>query len=168
MTATLHRPLTESTAGAVQDDSLLRFALRADATVCAAVGLLVAMAADQLARIAGLSATAGWVVGAGLVGCGALLYVLAAAPRVRRVGIAVLAGNVAFAITTVVAIVTGWLPLTGTGIDLVIGFVSATAVLAWLQYRGVRRLARLHPEPVRGAAARGYGASPRTALHRSP
>lgn len=141
MTATLHHPLADSTTGAVSKDSLLRFALRADATVCAGVGLMVSMAADQLARIAGLSATAGWLVGAGLVGYGALLYVLAATPRVRRVGLGVLAGNVAFAITTVVAIVTGWLALTGTGIELVLGFVGATAVLAWLQYRGVRRLA---------------------------
>lgn len=141
MTATLHQPLADPTTGAAVGDSLLRFALRADATVCAGVGLLVAMAADQLARIAGVSATTGWFVGAALVGYGALLYVLAAAPHVRRVGIVVLAGNVAFAVATVVAIVTGWLPLTGTGVELVLGFVSATVVLAWLQYRGVRRLA---------------------------
>lgn len=142
MTATLNQPLADPTAaGSAMHDSLLRFALRADATVCAGVGLLVAMAADQLARIAGVSATAGWFVGAALVGYGALLYVLAAAPRVRRVGIGVLAGNVAFTISTVVAIVAGWLALTGAGIELVLGFVGATAVLAWLQYRGVRRLA---------------------------
>lgn len=141
MTAILNRPHTDSTAGAATDDFLLRFALRADATVCAGVGLLVAMAADQLARIAGLSATAGWFVGAALVGYGALLYVLAGASRVRRVGIAVLAGNVAFALITSVAIATGWLALTGTGDELILGFVGATVVLAWLQYRGVRRLA---------------------------
>lgn len=141
MTAILNRPQTDSTAGAATDDFLLRFALRADATVCAGVGLLVAMAADQLARIAGLSATAVWFVGAALVGYGALLYALAGATRVRRVGIAVLAGNVAFALVAVVAIVTGWLALTGTGSELVLGFVGATVVLAWLQYRGVRRSA---------------------------
>jgi len=141
MTATLHHPLTDSAAGVAPEDFLLRFALRADATVCAGVGLLVAMAADQLARIAGLSATAGWFVGVALVGYGVLLYGLAAARHVWRVGVTVLVGNVAFAIAMIVAIVTGWLPLTGTGIDLVLGFVSATVVLAWLQYRGVRRLA---------------------------
>ncbi|NOP97214.1 hypothetical protein [Mycolicibacterium fortuitum] len=141
MTATLNQPLADPTTGAAPHDSLLRFALRADATVCAGVGLLVSMVADQLARVAGLSATAGWVVGAALVGYGALLYVLAAARRIRRVGIGVLGGNVAFAITTVAAIAAGWWRLTGTGTELVLGFVSATAVLAWLQYRGVRRLA---------------------------
>lgn len=141
MTAILNRPQSESTAAVAAEDSLLRFALRADATVCAGVGLLVAMAADQLARIAGLSATAGWLGGAFLVGYGALLYVLAGVPQVRRVGVGALAGNVAFAITTVVAIVTEWLPLTGTGEQLVLGFVGVNLVLAWLQYRGVRRLA---------------------------
>nr|WP_019344886.1 MULTISPECIES: hypothetical protein [Mycolicibacterium] len=141
MTATLHHPSTDSTTRASAHGCLLRFALRADATVCAGVGLLVAMTADQLARIAGLSATTGWIVGAALVGYGVLLYALAAVPRVRRVGIAVLAGNVAFAIVTVVVITAGWSALTWTGNELVLGFASATAVLAWLQYRGVRRLA---------------------------
>ncbi|MBU9766406.1 hypothetical protein FR943_21495 [Mycobacterium sp. TNTM28] len=128
-------------AGTAPHDSLLRFALRADATLCAAVGLLAAMTADQLARIAGLSATAGWFAGATLVGYGALLYVLAAASHVRRLGLSVLTGNVVFAVVAVVAILAGWSPLTGAGDDLVLAFVGATAVLAWLQYRGVRRLA---------------------------
>lgn len=41
MTAITTRPLSDST------DSLLRFALRADATVCAGVGLFTAMLADR-------------------------------------------------------------------------------------------------------------------------
>ncbi|MCV7289300.1 MULTISPECIES: hypothetical protein [Mycolicibacterium] len=135
MTAIVTPPLSDST------DSLLRFALRADATLCAGVGLLVAMAADPLARISGLSATAGWIGGAALVGYGALLYVLAALPDIRKVGVAVVIGNVAFAVTTVTAIVADWLPLSEIGADLVLSFVAATAALAWLQYRGVRRLA---------------------------
>lgn len=135
MTAIVTPPLSDST------DSLLRFALRADATLCAGVGLLVAMAADPLARISGLSATAGWIGGAALVGYGALLYVLAALPDIRKVGVAVVIGNVAFAVTTVAAIVADWLPLSEIGADLVLSFVAATAALAWLQYRGVRRLA---------------------------
>ncbi|MHC9292184.1 hypothetical protein ACRCUN_06925 [Mycobacterium sp. LTG2003] len=135
MTAVVTPPLSDST------DSLLRFALRADATLCAGVGLLVAMAADPLAGISGLSATAGWIGGAALVGYGALLYVLAALPDIRKVGVAVVVGNVVFAVTTVTAILADWLPLTEVGADLVLSFVAATAALAWLQYRGVRRLA---------------------------
>ena len=47
MTAITTRPVRDST------DSLLRFALRADATLCAALGLLIAMAADPLSRLSG-------------------------------------------------------------------------------------------------------------------
>ncbi|AKS32867.1 hypothetical protein [Mycolicibacterium goodii] len=135
MTAIITRPLSDST------DSLLRFALRADATVCAGVGLLTAILADSLSAVAGLSATAGWVIGAALVGYGALLYVLAALPAIRKVGIAVASGNAVFAVAAVTAVLADWLPLTGAGVELLLGFVGATAVLAWLQYRGVRRLA---------------------------
>ncbi|MDV3124204.1 hypothetical protein M1247_04710 [Mycobacterium sp. 21AC1] len=145
MTAITTRPLSDSepdvAAGAALGDSLLRFALRADATLCAAVGLLVAMTADSLARISGLSATSGWIVGAGLAGYGVLLYVLAAVPDIRRVGISVVVGNVLFTVAAVTTVIAGWLPLTGLGADLVLSFVAATVGLAWLQYRGVRRLA---------------------------
>jgi hypothetical protein len=135
MTAIVTRPLSDST------DSLLRFALRADATVCAAFGLFVAMAADTLSRTVGLSATAEWIGGALLVGYGALLYVLAAFPEVRRVGMAVLAGNVGFAFAVVAVLVGGWLPLTAAGVALTVAFTGVTLALAVLQYLGVRRLA---------------------------
>lgn len=135
MTAIVTRPLSDST------DSLLRFALRADATVCAAFGLVVAMAADTLSRTVGLSAAAEWIGGALLVGYGVLLYVLAAAPDVRRVGAAVLAGNVGFAVAVVAVLIAGWLPLTTTGIALTVAFTVVTLALAVLQYLGVRRLA---------------------------
>jgi hypothetical protein len=139
MTAINPRPLTKALSDST--DSLLRFALRADATLCAGVGLLTAMLADSLSRVAGLSATAGWLIGAALVGYGALLYVFAALPAIRKVGVAVAVGNGAFAIASVTALLAGWLPLTAAGADLLLGFVAATAGLAWLQYRGVRRLA---------------------------
>ncbi|KUI38507.1 hypothetical protein [Mycobacterium sp. GA-2829] len=135
MTAIVTRPLSDST------DSLLRFALRADATVCAAFGLVVAMAADTLSRTVGLSAAAEWIGGALLVGYGALLYVLAAVPDVRRVGAAVLAGNVGFAVAVVAVLIAGWLPLTATGVALTVAFTVMTLALAVLQYLGVRRLA---------------------------
>lgn len=141
MTAFVTRPLSESApSDATAEGSLPRFALRADATVCAAVGLLGAMVADPLARLAGLTATAGWLVGTALVGYGALLYVVAALPAIRRVGTAVFAGNVAFGAVAVTAVLAGWLPLTALGTDLLLAFVVVTLGLAWLQYRGVRRL----------------------------
>ncbi|TFV60926.1 hypothetical protein E4P42_01675 [Mycobacterium sp. PS03-16] len=135
MTAIVTRPLSDST------DSLLRFALRADATLCAALGLLVAMTADPLARLSGLTPTAEWISGAALVGYGALLYVLAAVADVRRVGVGVAVGNVAFAVAVAVVLIGGWLPLTPAGVVMTVTFTAVTIAFAFLQYLGVRRLA---------------------------
>lgn len=135
MTAVITRPLSDST------DSLLRFAMRADATVCAGTGLLVAMTADPLARLTGLSATAEWISGAALVGYGALLYLLAAVGGLRRIGIALVVANTVFTVGTAAVLAAGWLPLTPFGVALMLAFAVVTAALTWLQYLGVRRLA---------------------------
>jgi hypothetical protein len=135
MTATVsHGPLSDSS------DSLLRFAMRADATVCAGLGLLLAMAADPLSRLSGLSATSEWLAGAALVGYGAVLYVLAAVPFVRRVGVGIVVANVVFATAVVAVVAAGVLPLTGIGVAMMLATVAATLGLAYLQYLGVRRL----------------------------
>ena len=135
MTAINTRRVPEST------DSVLRFALRADATLCAGVGLFVAMAADPLSRLSGLSATSEWIGGAALVVYGATLYLATRLPDVRRVGIGVLAGNIAFAILVAVVLVAGWLPLTELGVVATVAFTVATLAFAYAQYLGVRRLA---------------------------
>lgn len=136
MTATVvHRPLSDSS------DSLLRFAMRADATVCAGLGLLLAMAADPLSRLSGLSATAEWLAGAALVVYGVALYVMAAVPFVRRIGIGIVVANVVFAMAVVAVVAAGVLPLTGMGVAMMLAIVAATLGLAYLQYLGVRRLA---------------------------
>ena len=135
MTAINTRPVRESTG------SVLRFALRADATLCAGVGLFVAMAADPLSRLSGLSSTSEWIAGAALVIYGVALYAAAGLPGVRRVGMGVLAGNVAFAILVTVVLVAGWLPLTELGVVTTIAFTVATVGFAYAQYLGVRRLA---------------------------
>jgi hypothetical protein len=135
MTAINTRPVAEST------DSLLRFALRADATLCAALGLLVAMAADPLSRLSGLSSTSEWIGGASLVVYGAALYMAARLPDVRRVGTGVLAGNIAFAILVTVVLVAGWLPLTDLGVVATVAFTVLTLAFAYAQYLGVRNLA---------------------------
>ena len=135
MTAIHTRPVREST------DSLLRFALRADATLCAGLGLLVAMAADPLSQLSGLSSTSEFIGGTALVIYGAVLYMAAGLPDVRRVGISVLAGNIAFAVLVTAVLVAGWLPLTDLGVDATVAFTVATLAFAYAQYLGVRRLA---------------------------
>ncbi len=132
MTAISSRP--------VREDSLLRFALRADATLCAGLGLLIVMTADPLSRLSGLSPTSEWIAGAALVGYGATLYMLAGLPDVRRVGSGVLGGNVAFAILVTVVLVAGLLPLTELGAVATIGFTAVTLAFAFVQYLGLRRL----------------------------
>jgi hypothetical protein len=134
MTAITTRPVRGST------DSLLRFALRADATLCAGLGLLIAMAADPLSRLSGLTATSAWIGGAALVAYGAALVMLAGLPDVRRVGLGVLAANIAFAILVTVVLIAGWLPLTEFGVVATIAFTVATVAFAYAQFLGVRRL----------------------------
>lgn len=137
MTAITHRP-----AGVTHpDDHLLRVALRADATLCAGLGLFVAMAADPLARLMGLTATAAWIGGAALVAYGATLYSAARLAGIRRVGLAVLAGNAFFTAALVAVLATGVLHLTPAGVAAALAFTAATVALSWLQYLGVRRLA---------------------------
>lgn len=130
---TRHRPVTHS------DSQLLRFAMRADATLCAGLGLFVAMAADPLARLTGLTPTAEWIAGAALVGYGALLYSAARVRDIRRVGIGVLLGNAAFVAAVAVVLGADLLPLTTFGIAVTLAFTAATVGLACLQYLGVRR-----------------------------
>jgi hypothetical protein len=120
---------------------LLRLALRADATLCAGLGLFVAMAADPLAQLSGLTATANWIAGAALVAYGVLVYSIARLPDIRTVGIAIVAGNVAFTVAIVVVLSAGWLPLTRFGDIAAVAFTVVTVALAALQYLGVRRLA---------------------------
>jgi hypothetical protein len=146
MTATITaRPPSDSLAEGRRrggsDDSLLRFAMRADATLCAGAGLLVAMAADPLSRLSGLSAASEWLAGAALVVCGVALYVLAAAPAIRRVGVGIVVANVVFAVLAIGVLVAGVLPLTGAGVAMMLATTAATLGLAYLQYLGVRRLA---------------------------
>lgn len=130
-----HRPLSDSS------DSLLRFAMRADATACAGIGLLLVMAADPLSRLSGLSASAEWLSGAALVVYGAALYVLAAAPFVRRIGVGIVVANVIFSVVALAVLAAGVLPLTAMGMAMMLATVAATLGLAYLQYLGVRRLA---------------------------
>jgi hypothetical protein len=121
--------------------SLLRFAMRLDATLCAATGLFTATLADPLSRLSGLSATTEWIAGAALVGYGAILYSLAAAPGIRRVGVGIVAANVVFAIVAGVVLAAGLLPLTGVGVVTSAALVASAVGCAYLQYLGVRRLA---------------------------
>lgn len=134
MTAVATRPLSTST------DALLRFMLRADATVTSFLGLFLAVLADHMARLTGFTPTQQWVIGASVVGYGALLFVLAAVEDLRLAGMGVMVGNLILGGVALVAVLAGWFPLTGSGVAMTLAAAAAMLVLADLQYLGVRRL----------------------------
>ncbi|BCQ07905.1 hypothetical protein JMUB5695_01330 [Mycobacterium heckeshornense] len=133
--SSLHtRPLYDST------DSLLRFAMRVDATLTGLAGLIVAAAADPLSSLSGLSSAAEYAMGAGFVLYGLIVFSLAALPDLRRAGVGVVVANIAYTLAAIAVVAAGWLPLTAFGAAATLGSGVYTAFFAILQYVGVRRL----------------------------
>jgi hypothetical protein len=128
------RPFDDST------DSLLRFAMRLDATLSGAIGLFVALMADSLSSLTGLSSVAEFSGGALLVLGGLAVFGLAASPDLRRAGFAISSGNIVLTVAALVVLAIGALPLTGTGVAATLATAGYTALMGYLQYLGVRRL----------------------------
>lgn len=137
MTATITRGhhFSDST------DSLLRFAMRLDATLTGVLGLGIAAMADPLARLTGLTAVQAYVAGAAFVLCGLVVYALAATPDLRRVGVTMAMFNAVGTVAIVAIAQAGVLPLTTFGVITALAAGLYTATFAVLQYLGVRRLA---------------------------
>ncbi len=129
------RPLADST------DSLLRFAMRLDATATGLTGLLIAAAADPLSSLTGLSSIAEYGLGAFFVFYGLAVYVLAAFPDLRRAGIGVVIANIVLTVAAVAVVAVDAVPLTQTGTAATLAGGVYTALIGYLQYLGVRRLA---------------------------
>jgi hypothetical protein len=127
------RPLYDST------DSLLRFAMRADATLTGLCGLAVAFVADPLSSLTGLTSGQEYALGAFFVLSGLVVFSMAALPNLRRAGIVVAAANIVLTLAAVVAAEA--LPMTATGVAATLATGVYTAAFAGLQYLGVRRLA---------------------------
>lgn len=58
----------------------------------------------------------------------------------RRLAWAVVAGNVAWAVVSVIALIADWLPLTTAGAVVTVVMALHTSVFADLQFLGLRRL----------------------------
>jgi hypothetical protein len=126
------RPLYDST------DSLLRFAMRADATLTGLCGLAVAFFADPLSSLTGLTSIQEYSLGAFFVLYGLVVFTLAAVSDLRRAGIGVVVANVVYTLAAIVA--AGVVPMTGMGVAATLATGVYTAGFAALQYFGVRRL----------------------------
>ncbi|SRX93968.1 hypothetical protein MSP7336_02215 [Mycobacterium shimoidei] len=127
-------PFTDST------DSMLRFAMRVDATLTGLGGLLIAAAADPISSLTGLTSLQEYAVGAFFIFAGLAVFCLAALPDLRRTGIGVAIANFAFAVATVAVVAADVLPLSTAGIATTLAGGVYTAVFGYLQYLGVRRL----------------------------
>lgn len=128
------RPLYDST------DSLLRFAMRVDATVTGLAGLAVAAAADPVSSLTGLSSATEYGMGAAFVLYGLVVFSVAALPNLRRAGISVVIANIVCTLAAVAVVAAGLLPLTAVGVAATLATGVYTAFFAMLQYLGVRRL----------------------------
>jgi hypothetical protein len=128
------RPLYDST------DSLLRFAMRADATLTGLAGLAVAAAADPISSLTGLTSAEEYGLGAAFVFYGLVVFSLTGLPNLRRVGIGVVVANIISTVAAVAVVAADSLPLTAAGIAATLASGVYTAFFALLQYLGVRRL----------------------------
>jgi hypothetical protein len=119
-------------------DSLLRFALRADAAFTGVCGLVVAVVAGPLSSLTGLPSGVQYGLAAFFILYGLVVLGLGAMPDLRRAGIGVVAANMAFTVGAVVAAEV--VPMTASGVAASLVSAVYTAFFAGLQYLGVRRL----------------------------
>jgi len=136
MTAIASRRLSEST------DSLLRFAMRADALITGVLGVVNVALAGWVAEISGTTPATEYAMGAFFIAYGVIVFGLAALRSVRVPGIVVAIGNLVYTIGSVVVVVADVWTLTTTGVVLTLATGAYTLVFAELQYQGVRRIKR--------------------------
>lgn len=132
--------MTATTASAIRTkDSLLRFAIRLDGVVVAALGVAMVALAGSLSRLTGLPTGVEYGIGLLSIAYGPLAFWLAARPHVRTIGVTVAAINVATTLGLVAVVAAGLVPST-TGAALALAVGGYTAVIGAVQYLGVRRL----------------------------
>lgn len=123
-------------------DSLLRFAMRADAVLSGLAGIAGIPLAGWLAETSGTTKAFEYSMSAFFIAYGVAVLALAQLPSVRRVGIVIAAGNLLYTVAAVVLVVSDVFPLTTTGVVLTLATGVYTLVFAELQYQGVRRIKR--------------------------
>ena len=133
MSAITTSRLSEST------DSLLRFAMRADAVLTGLAGIAGIPLAGWLAELSGTTKAFEYGMGAFFIAYGLVVFGLAALPSVRRAGMAVVIANLLYTVAAVVFVLADVFPLTTTGVVLTLATGVYPAVFAELQDPGWRR-----------------------------
>jgi hypothetical protein len=121
-------------------DSLLRFALRADAIASVLMGIAGIPLAGWLAEVSGTPIAFEYAVSALFIAFAVGVFALAARPSVKQIGIVIAAGNVLYTVAAVVFVLADVFPLTTVGVVLTLATGVYTLVMAELQYQGVRRI----------------------------
>ncbi|KUH76623.1 hypothetical protein AU184_13695 [Mycolicibacterium novocastrense] len=135
MTALSER-LNEST------DTLLRFAMRADAILTGLAGIAALPLAGWLADTSGTTITFEYGMAAFFIAYGLAVLGLAALPSLKTAGMAVIVANVLYAVAAVVLVISNVFPLTTIGVVLTLATGVYTLAFAELQYQGWRRINR--------------------------
>ena len=121
-------------------DSLLRFAMRADAVLTGLAGVAALPLAGWLSELSGTTRAFEYSMSAFFIVYGIAVLGLAALPSVRVAGIAVIIANLLYTVAAVVLVLSDWMPLTTTGVVLTLATGVYTLVFAELQYQGWRRI----------------------------
>lgn len=128
-----------ATGTATASDALLRLAMRIDAVFVGITGIALLAAAGVFSELTGLPLAVEYGVGVFSVVYGVAVFALAAIDRVRPAGIGTVIANALCTVIAVVAVFT--MSLTTAGVVVVIATGIYTAVMAELQFVGVRRIA---------------------------
>jgi hypothetical protein len=121
-------------------DSLLRFAMRADAVLTGLAGVAALPLAGWLSELSGTTRAFEYSMSAFFIVYGIAVLGLAVLPSVRVPGIAVIIANLLYTVAAVVLVLSDWMPLTTTGVVLTLATGVYTLVFAELQYQGWRRI----------------------------
>lgn len=120
----------------------LRRILLADAAISGVTGLMMALGAGTLEALLGVPAPLLRYAGWSLVPFAILVASLARREAPPRAGVAtVIALNAAWVAASVLVLLAGWIYPNGFGYAFILGQAAAVAVLAEMQYSGLRRSA---------------------------
>ena len=120
----------------------LRSVLLMDAATSAAMGVALLLGAGMLAGLLGLPEVLLRGAGLSLLPFAAFVAWVATRPALWRAGVwAVIALNVLWAVDSVVLLVPGWVAPAAQGYAFVLAQAAFVAVLAELEYVGLRRAA---------------------------
>ena len=121
-------------------DALLRFAIRLDGVVVAALGVAMVAAAGPLSSLTGLPTGFEYVAGLLSIAYGPLAFWLASRRRVRTAGLVIAAINAATTVGLVGLVASGVAPVTTAAGALALAIGIYTAAIGGLQYLGARRV----------------------------